>query len=747
MTGQQQQYYRRPVSLLRIRSAPPSLYQFILLAFFAFICLSSDDTSYFFKHNIPGADAALAIRVNATMEPVNFRSWDPFQGETDHYTLSGLLMMGNVMPDCTIQVNPAAGPGGQLILNAVDPANPIVDSIIVLRYDWLDNCATFDDIFNRLPTLNAQLKTLALPEVGAVIMDGNAASVEDFGSPFTQLANAHYWNNQVHLNISYSGSDSVISMAALLSANGHALLATVEQDQGPWNHMWRSVGFIILIRGLDVLTGLVFAYGIWVMIFVVKAVKKDSQQYRRYMILIPGCFYLPLSIAFAPYKVTVPWRNAVYYVSLLFPFISLGLQMTMWSKLIYRIKRKKTNKAFTYFSYVTIFIPVLSAFMDGIGWLVPSVPIIRIIGERGFSYATPAVIIVQACLIFYYAITFFQSLKGVAVSQTTRTALVKITVLNLAMISFFILMFLSRIVSLLGLNMKSRAAYITELAIFRFSFVFFYAACFRTLSIRQPTGSTVDSKGNNSTSGAGAGGNFHQSSSAGNHGGKSNNKNVTVYPMDNFHSSSDNGNRSQTGTKSPTGEDRPSMHFNRHLSNHASKGFTISDPNSLPSTQSSNIIPGPRLTHGYSQSQLQLLDSGRESPEYVVPDPYKFNEFGHHSTSPQFSHSYTSPNLTNGADHATMGGLSPRLGGATPAARGMQSVSPSPASLRDEMGYGKSNDEDNDSVYGSHRMMHSNGGQKYNNGNGGRVVGGLGRNSEGYARFDISDEDRSARAV
>jgi hypothetical protein len=55
-------------------------------------------------------------------------------------------MMGNVMPDCTIQVNPAAGPGGQAILKAVDPANPIVDSIIVLRYDWLDNCATFDDV-------------------------------------------------------------------------------------------------------------------------------------------------------------------------------------------------------------------------------------------------------------------------------------------------------------------------------------------------------------------------------------------------------------------------------------------------------------------------------------------------------------------------------------------------------------------------------------------------------------------------
>lgn len=151
MTGQQQQNYRRPVSLTRIRSAPASLSQFILLAFLAFICLSSDDTSYFLKHNIiPGADAALAIRVNATMEPVNFRSWDPFQGEADHYTLSGLLIMGNVMPDCTIQVNPAAGPSGQLILNAVDPANPIVDSIIVLRYDWLDNCATFDDVSPRL---------------------------------------------------------------------------------------------------------------------------------------------------------------------------------------------------------------------------------------------------------------------------------------------------------------------------------------------------------------------------------------------------------------------------------------------------------------------------------------------------------------------------------------------------------------------------------------------------------------------
>ncbi|KAF9121645.1 hypothetical protein BGW39_010365 [Mortierella sp. 14UC] len=664
--------------------------------------------------------------------------------------------MGDVRPDCTIQINPLAGPAGQAIKAAVDPANPIIDSIIVLRYDWLDNCATFDDIFDRLPTLNAQLQSLALPEVGAVIMDGNANSMEDFGSPFTQLANAHYWNNKVHLNISFTGSDSVLAMSSLLGNNSHVLLATVEQDQGPWNHMWRSIGFNILIRGLDVLTGIVFAYGIWVMVFIVKAVKKDSQHFKRYMILIPGCFYLPLSIPFAPYKVTVPWRNAVYYVSLLFPFISLGLQMTMWSKLIYRIKRKKTNKVFTYYCYVTIFIPVLSSFMDGIGWLIPSVPVIRIIGERGFSYATPAVILLQACLIFYYAITFFQSLKGVAVSQTTRTALVKITVLNLAMISFFILMFLSRIVSLLGLNMKSRAAYITELAIFRFSFVFFYAACFGTLSIRQPTGSTIDSKGNNSTSGGGNG--HHHSSSAGNHGhgSKSHNKNVTVYPMDNLHSS-DNGNgaiRSQTGSKGD--EDRPSMHYNRHLSNHASKGFTISDPNS-PSFGSTNttVIPGPRLTHGYSGSQHQLLDTGRESSdEYVIPDPYKFNEFGNLT---QYTHGPGTVKI-NGADHATMGGLSPRLGGAQPHHPHSHSSNSSPTSSREDMAdqhrssklqqqrHGSPNDDDNDSVYGSHRMMHGKNNQQQqqqyggvvNGGNGGRVVGGLGRNSEGYARFDVS---------
>ncbi|KAF9098494.1 hypothetical protein BGX23_006093 [Mortierella sp. AD031] len=717
--------WRGPSTSSRIRSATGSLSQFILLAITVFICLSS-----FINNNIiPGADAALAIRVNTT-DFVNYRAWDPFQGEAeDPYTLPGLLMMGEVRPDCTIVVNPAAGPAGQAILKAVDPANPIVDSIIVLRYDWLDNCATFDDIFERLPSLNAQLKSLALPEVGAVIMDGNANSVEDFGSPFTQLANAHYWNNKVHLNISYTGSDSVLEMASLLAINNQVLLATVQQDQGPWNHMWRSIGFNILIRGLDVLTGVVFAYGIWVMVFIVRAVKKDSQHYRRYMILIPGCFYLPLSIAFAPYKVTVPWRNAVYYVSLLFPFISLGLQMTMWSKLIYRIKRKKSNKAFTYFSYITIFIPVISSFLDGIGWLIPSIPTIRIIGERGFSYATPAVILLEAVLIFYYAITFFKSLKGVAVSQTTRTALVKITILNLAMISFFILMFLSRIVSLLGLNMKSRAAYITELAIFRFSFVFFYAACFRTLSIRQPTGSTVDSKGNTSTSGRE--GNHHSTSGGGGGtGGKgSNHKNVTVYAMDTIDSS--------TKSQTKSGDDRSNMHYNRHLSNHASKGFTISDPNSpggFNTPSFGGAIPGPRLTHGYTQSQHQLLDTGCDSSEYAAPDPYKFNEFGHLTL---FSHG----NSNGGGD-----AKSPRLAPPTPSSSSReQSVSrgESYVDMADHH-YGNSNDEDNDSVYGSHRMNHQN---KYGGGNGGRVVGGVGRNSEGYARFDVSDEDRSAHAV
>ncbi|KAF9922894.1 hypothetical protein FBU30_006969 [Linnemannia zychae] len=639
--------------------------------------------------------------------------------------------MGNVRPDCTIEVNPATGPAGQAIMKAVDPTSPIVSSILVLRYDWLDYCATFDEIFKKLSTVNEQLKSLALPGVGAMVMDGNANNDEDFGSPFTQLADAHYWNNEVHLNISYAGSDSVISIATVLSENNHVLLATVVQDPGPWNQMWHSVGFIILIRGLDVLTGIVFGYGLWVMLFIAKAVKQDTQHIRRYLILIPGCFYLPLSIPFAPYKVTVPWRNAVYYVSLLFPFISLGLQMTMWSKLIYRIKRKKSNKAFTYYSYVTIFVPALSSFLDGLGWLIPSVPIIRIIGERGFSYVTPAVILLQAFLIFYYAITFFKSLKGVAASQTTRTALVKITVLNLAMISFFILMFLSRIVSLLGLNMKDRAAYITELAIFRFSFVFFYAACFRTLSIRQPTGSTVDSKGNTSTSGGA--GNHHSSS-----GNKAyNNKNVTVYPMDKLQSS-DNGMKSQN---SKFEEDRPSMHFNRHLSNHASRGFTISDPNSPSFGSNSNgisTIPGPRLTHGYSQSQHQLLDTGSDTSEYVVPDPYKFNEFGHLTQYPS----------QNEVDHATMGGLSPRIGNARPpATMHSHSSDSSPTSSREDMKaqtrYGSPNDDDKDSVYGSHRMMHNNNQPKY----GGRVVAGAGRNSEGYARFDVMDDDRLVGAV
>ncbi|KAF9957053.1 hypothetical protein BGZ65_002269 [Modicella reniformis] len=578
----------------------------------------------------PTADAALAVRVNAS-NTVNYRTWDPFRGESNEYLIPGILIMGDVQPDCTVRVDPAAGPAGQAILQAVDPQHPILDSILVLRYNWLDYCATFDDIFEKFGSLNALLQNLSLPEVGAVVMDGDAQSSEDFGSPFTQLADAKHWNQEVRLNISYTGSDNVIALGDLLVANGHALLASVAQEPGPWNRMWNSIGFTIVIRALDVLAGVIFIYGLWVLAFIIKAKQDLGQHTRRFLVLIPGCIYLPLSIAFAPYKVTVPWRNAVYYMSLLFPFISLGIQMTMWGMLIYRIKRKKMNKLFAYFSYITIFVPTISSFLDGIGWLVPSVPIIRMIGERGFSYATPAVILVQAILIFYYATTFFKSLKGIAVSQTTRTALIKITVLNLAMISFFILMLLSRIVSLLGLNMRSRSAYVTELVIFRFSFLFFYAACFRTLSIRQPTGSSVASK----------------SSSTGNNHTKN----------------------------SPTSNKAPSY---------------------------GGPIQSPKLTQGYT-SQQQLVHS--ESSDY--PDPYKFKEIGH-------NHSETSPTRPSRDSYIDI----------------------------DVDGEGR------DSVYGSHRFQPSSPRSKpLNIGNIGRVVGGKSRNSEGYARFDVSDEEHSGRAV
>ncbi|KAF9897492.1 hypothetical protein BX616_005504, partial [Lobosporangium transversale] len=454
-------------------------------------------------------------------------------------------------------------------------------------------------IFDNLSSLNAQLQSMTLPEVGAVIMHGDAKSTEDFGAPFIQLANAKHWNKDVRLNISFIGSDTFLQLESFVAENNHALLATVEQDPGPWNRMWNSVGFQIVIRGLDVITGVIFIYGLWVLAYIIKG-KQDQQHSRRFSILLPGCFYLPLSIAFAPYKVTVPWRNAVYYLSLLFPFISLGLQMVMWGKLVYRIDRRKANKIVSYFAYVTIFVPVISSFLDGIGWLIPSAPLIRMIGERGFSYVTPAVILVQAILIFYFAIMFFKSLKGIAVSHTTRTALIKITVLNLAMVSFFVLMLLSRIVSLLGLNMKSRSAYITELVIFRFSFLFFYAACFCTLSMRQPTGSSMDSKD---------GSGYHNGS-----GDRNDAKNYIHYPLNNLdsghHSSGGQRSRQENKEDEPT---KPNSHFNKYLSNHASRGFTISDPASPKLTQ--DYIASPPIIHTDSSTDF--------------PDPYRFNEFAH----------------------------------------------------------------------------------------------------------------------
>ncbi|KAG0230661.1 hypothetical protein BGX31_005777 [Mortierella sp. GBA43] len=625
----------------------------------------------------PTSEAALAVRVN-TSNTLDYPSWDPFRGESSDYLIPGLLVMGDVQKDCTVRVDPATGPAGQAIMKALDPQHSIEGTILVLRYNWLDDCATFDDIFEKLGSLNDQLRGLSLPVVGAVVMDGDAQSNEDFGSPFTQLADAKHWNSDVRLNISYIGSDSILTIADLLAANNQTLLATVVRDPGPWNQMWHSVGFIVAIRGLDVLAGMIFIYGLWVLAFIIKA-KQESQHYRRYCVLIPGCIYLPLSIAFAPYKVTVPWRNAVYYMSLLFPFISLGLQMTMWGKLVYRIRRKKMNKLFGYFSYVTILVPTISSFLDGIGWLIPSAPIIRMIGERGFSFATPAVILVQAILIFYYAILFFKSLKGIAVSQTTRTALIKITVLNLAMISFFVLMLLSRIVSLMGLNMRSRSAYITELVIFRFSFLFFYAACFRTLSIRQPTGSSLDSKG------------ASQYSSNGQH--KSVSKNHTHSKTSHHGSGSGSGQQHDIELQSKPG----SLRFNKPLSEHASRGFTISDPASPGGYKTPTYggpVASPKLAHTYT-SQNQLLRG-----ESDFAEPYKFDVSGQLS---QHSHSQSH------------GGVSPTV-----------------RERNDHMGVDIGDDEDRDSVYGNHQFSPTSSMSKHVN----RVVGGKGRSSDGYARFD-----------
>ncbi|KAF9994398.1 hypothetical protein BGZ80_003290 [Entomortierella chlamydospora] len=642
---------------------------------------------------MPTVDAGLAVRINASTT-IDYRSWDPFQGQANYYSISGVMLLGEVQDNCTVNIDTAAGPKARTLMAAVDPQDPIIYTILLLGYDWLNYCSTFDDIFYNVDSTNTQLRSIALPDIGAIVMDGNANSNEDFGSPFTQLADGSRWNKDVHLNISFMGSDDFLSLSSLLAANNQTLLATVVEELGPWNEMWHSIGFNILIRALDVFAAFTFVYGVWVIVYIAKA-NQEMQHTRRFMILVPGCIYLPLSIAFAPYKTTLPWRNAVYYFSLLFPFISLGLQMIMWGILIYRIHRKKMNKVFSYFAYITILVPSVSAFLDGIGWLVPSVPTIRMIGERGFSYATPAVILVQAVVIFYYAITFFKSLRGVAVSQTTRTALTKITVLNLAMISFFILMLLSRIVSVMGLDMKSCSAYIVELAVFRFSFLLFYACCFRTMSLRQPTGSTVDSKG--------------ASSADANHSNgatKNSSKNHTHYHMDTLSKDSSTKSGQQGGNDGD--ESKSGTHYNKHLSNHVSKGFTISDPSNYGTAAYGGPILSPKLPQGFtSQQQLLQIDAA----DY--PDPYKFDEFGH-----------TNAQSTTSAptDAGVLGDSYIDIDGAG---------------------------EDKDSVYGSHRFQSSPNSKhvQIGNGNGGRVVGGKATNSEGYTRFDVSDEEHSASAV
>jgi len=122
-------------------SAPKSLGQFILLLLVGLSSLN------LFLNIIPAAEAALAVRAS-NASTVNYRSWDPFQGLSPSYTLSGILVMGQVQVDCTVLVVNAtnAARTGQAILTAIDPLHPIEDTILVLRYDWLDNCATFDDV-------------------------------------------------------------------------------------------------------------------------------------------------------------------------------------------------------------------------------------------------------------------------------------------------------------------------------------------------------------------------------------------------------------------------------------------------------------------------------------------------------------------------------------------------------------------------------------------------------------------------
>lgn len=98
-------------------------------------------------------DAALAVRADATTD-LHYDTWDPFQGLAPHYSLSGVLVLGVVQKNCTVRVPAAAGPAGQAILGAVDPAHPITATIIAIEYDWLDYCATYDDVSLSSPILS-----------------------------------------------------------------------------------------------------------------------------------------------------------------------------------------------------------------------------------------------------------------------------------------------------------------------------------------------------------------------------------------------------------------------------------------------------------------------------------------------------------------------------------------------------------------------------------------------------------------
>ncbi|KAF9166666.1 hypothetical protein DFQ26_007239 [Actinomortierella ambigua] len=541
-------------------------------------------------------------------------------GISNFYSMHGILFLAKVDEECIIRVDNNVANSTVELLKLLGNEMPNLVAIPILRYDWLDDCATFDEIFKRISDATSGVKAAGLPTIGAVVMDGNAKSTEDFGAPFQQLADAPHWNHDAGLNISYVGSDTIELLFPASKANdGMVYVATVTQEGGPWNDMWNSTGMMALNRSIDVLTGLVFFYGIWVLIFICKA-EQDQNHTRRYLTLIPGILYLPLSIAFAPYKTAVPWRNAVYYVSLLFPFISLGLQIIMWSKLIYRIKRKSANKLFAYFSYVTIGVPTISAFLDGVGWLIPKVPIIRMIGEKGFMFCMPAIILVQASLIFYFAITFFRSLRNIAVSDATRTALVKITILNVAMVSFFILMLLSRIISLLGVNQRVRGAYLAELVVFRLSFISFYGCCFWTLSIRQPTGSTANSR---PIGGSGPGFGSGQVQSIGYHGGDSTTLyNASSQPLS-FQEVGSGKHEAGKNTHShfKPGETPAKISSSPHekkISRQSSKGFIIPSPDSshFPSSHNASVHVGSSTPISPATSPTLTTRSAKKYQQY-----------------------------------------------------------------------------------------------------------------------------------